>query len=115
MRCVVVRILFAKGVFSIMLLSTLATQLVTRELVSPAQGLTWAWRIQHEYPLSLLQAAEAWAENRPLPDPQYNGRSLSAVIRATGASVPQALELLYVFSRNPSDGLTLLARCTKRD
>ena len=98
-----------------MLLSSLAAQLITRELADPAQGWTWAWRIQNDYPAPLRQAAEAWAENRPLPDPQCGGRSLSAVMRATGASAPQALELLYVLSRNSSDGLTLLTRCTQRD
>ena len=92
-----------------MLLSSLAAQLVTRELAAPAQGWAWAWRIQNEYPALLREAAEAWAENKPLPNPQEE------VMEATGASAPQALELLYVLERSPSDGLTLLARCTRRD
>ena len=91
-----------------MLLSSLAAQLVTRELAAPAQGWAWAWRIQNEYPALLREAAEAWAENKPLPNPEE-------VMEATGASAPQALELLYVLERSPSDGLTLLARCTRRD
>ena len=40
---------------------------------------------------------------------------LEEVMEATGASAPQALELLCVMERSPSDGLTLLARCTRRD
>ena len=36
-------------------------------------------------------------------------------MEATGASAPQALELLYVLERSPADGLTVLARCTRRD
>ncbi|MGI5928926.1 hypothetical protein [Pseudoflavonifractor sp.] len=98
-----------------MLLSSLAAQLITRELAAPAQGWAWAWRIQNEYPAPLREAAEAWVENRPLPNPQGGGCSLEEVMEATGATAPQALELLYVLERSPSDGLTLLARCTRRD
>ena len=98
-----------------MLLSSLSVQLITRELAAPAQGWAWAWRIQNEYPAPLREAAEAWAENRPLPNPQAGGRRLEEVMAATGASAPQALELLYVLEKSPADGLTLLARCTSRD
>ena len=98
-----------------MLLSSLAAQLITRELASPAQGWAWAWRIQNEYPASLREAAEAWAENKPLPNPQEGGHTLDGVMEATGASAPQALELLYVLERSAGDGLTLLTRCTRRD
>lgn len=98
-----------------MLLSSLAAQLITRELATPAQGWTWAWRIQNQYPVPLREAAEAWAESRPLPNPQCGGRSLEEVMAALGASAPQALELLYVLEHSPSDGLTLLSRCTPRD
>lgn len=98
-----------------MLLSSLSAQLVTRELVDPVLGNAWAWRIQHDYPAALREAAEAWAENRPLPEVQMADQTLSSVMAATGASAPQALELLYVFSRSTADGFDLLARCTRRD
>lgn len=98
-----------------MLLSSLSAQLVARELVDPALGSAWAWRIQHDYPAPLREAAEAWAENRLLPEVQVADQSLSSIMAATGASAPQALELLYVFSCSVADGFDLLARCTRRD
>ena len=98
-----------------MLLSSLAAQLITRELATPAQGWAWAWRIQNEYSAPLREAAEAWAENKPLPNPQGGGHALDEVMKVTGASAPQALELLYVLEHSPADGLTLLSRCARRD
>lgn len=98
-----------------MLLSSLAAKLITSELVAPAQGLAWAWRIQNEYSTHLRETAEAWAEDELMPNPQVGETSMAEVMKVTGASAPQALELLYVLERNHADGLTLLARCAHRD
>ena len=98
-----------------MLLSSLAVQLTLREKVSAPIAYSWAWRIQNEYPEDLRLAAEAWAENRALPEIDVTGISLQQVLLQTGDSVPNALELLYIVSKDPAEGRTLLARCTKRD
>ena len=99
-----------------MLLSSIALQLVQQEHVSPTQAYAWAWRIQNEYPPALQAAAERWAEGLPAePATEAGEMSLEVIQQRSGATVPQALELLYVLHRDPVEGRQLLARCTRRD
>lgn len=98
-----------------MTVSALAVQLTLREKAAAPNAYSWAWRILSEYPESLRLAAEAWAEEKELPEVSITEITLEQVLRRTGSSVPQALELLYVISKDPSEGRNLLARCTRRD
>lgn len=93
----------------------LSLVLCQKEGISPLVAHSWAWRIQNEYPESLRQAAEAWAMGEEIPPAEVVGETLDQVIRQTGANVPEALELMYVMSRDPAEGLDLLARSTRRD
>lgn len=97
-----------------MQLSTLAVQLLTREHADAPNSWVWAWRIENEYPPTLRAAAEAWARQQPVPPVEAAGVSLAQIQQATGVSVPQALELLYVCTKNPGDGLQLLSRNAHR-
>lgn len=98
-----------------MLLSSIAVQLAKKEYAAPASAYVWAWRIQNEYPPELRAAAERWAEGLPEEPVTAAGVTLDGVRRRTGASVPQALELMYVLYRDPVEGNRLLDRCTRRD
>lgn len=98
-----------------MTVSALAVQLCRRNNMSSVAAYSAAWRILNEYPPELRSAAEAWAENRDLPEVSVNDISLSLVINNTGENVPAALELLYVISKDPDNGIELLCLCTKHD
>lgn len=98
-----------------MVLSSLAVQLCEKELLQPAAAYAWAWRIQNDYPEDLRQAAELWAEGKPVPNVEITEISLEQIQRQTGISVPTALDILYVLSKSPADGRTILTRCMRRD
>lgn len=98
-----------------MMLSELALALMSRSDVDPVQGFTWAWHIQHDYPAELREAAEAWAQNRPVGNPQVDDMTLEGIMRSTGTSVPQALEVLYVFTCDVSGGQEIIEFCARRD
>ena len=98
-----------------MVLSSLVTQLCAKEMLQPAAAYALAWRIQNEYPADLRQAAELWAEDKPVPNVEVTEISLEQIQRQTGISVLGALDILYVLSKSPTDGRTILTRCARRD
>ena len=98
-----------------MLLSSIAVKLSTEEKIQPAVAYAWAWRIQNEYPDELRQAAECWVENKTLPQIEVTGISLEQVMAQTGMSVPAGIDILYVLTKSPTDGRTILTRCAHRD
>ena len=98
-----------------MLLSSIAVQLSSREMIPPAVAYAWAWRIENEYPDELRQAAELWAENNPLPTVEVTGITLDQILEQTGVSIPAAIDILYVLSKSPADGRMILTRCARRD
>jgi len=98
-----------------MLLSSLALQLSAKEMLQPAAAYALAWRIQNEYPEDLRQAAELWAEDKPVPNVAVTGISLEQIQNQTGTSISEALDILYVLSKSPTDGRTMLTRCARRD
>lgn len=98
-----------------MILSSLAVQLSTKEMLQPAAAYALAWRIQNEYPEDLRQAAELWAEDKPVPHVEVTGLSLEQIRRQAGLSVPKALDILYILSKSPTDGRSILTRCARRD
>ena len=98
-----------------MVLSSLAAQLCVKEMLRPAAAYALAWRIQNEYPEDLRQAAELWVEDKPVPNVEVTEISLERIQRQAGLSVLEALEILYILSKSPTDGRSILTRCARRD
>lgn len=84
-------------------------------MLQPAVAYALAWRMQNEYPEDLRQAAELWAEDKPVPNVAVTGITLEQIQEQTGISVPGALDILYVLSKSPTDGRTILTRCMRRE
>ena len=71
-----------------MTVSALAVQLTLREKVAAPNAYSWAWRIQNEYPESLRLAAEAWAEEKELPEVSITEITLAEVAYIPSTKIP---------------------------
>lgn len=64
----------------------------------------WQWKILHEYPEELKNVIRQWAINENLSEVNCEGISLGDVINGTGSGILEAVDLLYIISKDPVQG-----------
>lgn len=92
----------------------LVTALMKKAGFNGSEAYCRAWRIENEYPPQLKTAAEQWLRDET-PEMEVEGYRLSTLLSCTGGNVPKALELMYVLSKDVSEGLNIVAYCSPRD
>ena len=93
----------------------LDTIISERMYLVPIIAKKWKWRILNEYPEDLKNAARAWAAGEPVPDVEYGNISLEKIKKGTGADILNALDLLYIMSKDPISGNYIFSRTARRD
>ena len=83
--------------------------------ISPALAVKWKWRILNEYPEDLQQLVFAWAEDRSLPNIEYNDVSLERILNGTFFEFLDAVDLLYILHKDPKSGYEIFLDSIIRD
>lgn len=91
-----------------MKITTLALKLSEADTASSGMLYAWAWRILNEYPENLRAAVLKWAEGEPVPELEVNGMTLERALKISKASVPCAIEMLYVAGKDEREGLEMI-------
>lgn len=81
----------------------LANEIIKQNRVSKGIAISWAWRINNEYPDDFKKAAADILEGKNY-DFSAGGTTLKEVMRISKTPALEALELLRIFCLDPASG-----------
>lgn len=83
--------------------------------VTLSEAAIWLWRVLNEYPADLQGTVRAWAGGQDIPKVEHNNVSLERILAGTSLGFMDAIDLLYILSRDPAAGYDIFQRSLGRD
>ena len=71
-------------------------------------------KILNEYPEDLKNVIRKWAKDEQIPEIEYSRISLEMAMQGIGLDILEAVDLLYITSKDPLHGYEIFTRFARR-
>ena len=94
--------------------------------MQPVLAEKWSWKILNEYPRNSYVvsskvffptgggAIRKWAKDEQIPEIEYSRISLEMAMQGIGLDILEAVDLLYITSKDPLHGYEIFTRFARR-
>ena len=83
--------------------------------MQPVLAEKWSWKILNEYPEDLKNVIRKWAKDEQIPEIEYSRISLEMAMQGIGLDILEAVDLLYITSKDPLHGYEIFTRFARRE